>query len=172
MERQLQNEEQAVIQLYRANYGAINYYNRPRPNRSLHNRPVNNNDLLEFMNSNELTDIFNEQEVAFSVNLSLGFILFNHATAEYRYFHTSDNNARVLPQPVRISNREDFDRFMARLRDVDFLEHAAASRPASSWVVHRVMNVTVCEYHIQHHPIGHIHVNQQLNGVKNNSISY
>ena len=75
------------------------------------------------------------------VNLSLGFISFNLATAEYKYFHTRKQCSCLFsPTP------QDFDRFVARLRDVDFLEPTAASRPASSWVVHRVMNVTVCEY--------------------------
>lgn len=74
----------------------------------------------------------------------------------YRYFHSSHNNARLLPQPERILDINDFRRFLRKIQENDFLEAATAARPTSSWTLHRVSNVTVYVFHIRDHPIGRV----------------
>ena len=121
----------------------------------IHNFNIANNDLLSFMNSNTLSDLFNRQQNSFAINISIGFILFNNTTGEFRYFHTSQNGiGRMFERPVHVTDRESFDIFLERVQNRDFLEHASRSKPDSSWVVHRITNVTVYLYIIRSFPIG------------------
>ena len=72
-----------------------------------------------------------------------------------RYYHSSNNCCgRLLEEPSLITNRDDFDRFLARIAESDILQWAIAQRPNSDWVVELVTNVTFFINRIVHHPIG------------------
>ena len=96
-----------------------------------------------------LLRVFDEQQDAFKVNLSYGFILRHKQTSRYRYYHASQNCCgRYLDKPSLIENRKDFDTFLQRIQQPDVLQFAIKQRPDSMWVVESVTN------RIRHHPIG------------------
>ena len=142
-----------MIRLYRENYGAISDYTRRHPNLIIRNYTVPGNGLEVWVRDHDFMPLFTERQDAFSINASIGFILYNRAENRYRYFHSSINNARLFAMPLRVNNIEQFQEFLARFKDADFIETAAMSRENSSWVVHRVCNVTFFINLIVNHPI-------------------
>ena len=76
-------------------------------------------------------------------------------TGRLRYYHSSNNCCgRLLEEPSLITNRGDFDRFLARIQESDILQWAIAQRPNSDWVCEHVTNATFFLNKIIHHPIG------------------
>ena len=72
-----------------------------------------------------------------------------------RYYHSSSNCCgRLLEEPSLIANRDDFDRFLARIAESDILQWAITQRPNSDWVCEHVTNVTFFINRIAQHPIG------------------
>ena len=72
-----------------------------------------------------------------------------------RYYHSSNNCCgRYLEEPSLITNRDDFDRFLERIREPDILQWAVAQRPNSDWVCEHVTNATFFLNRIVQHPIG------------------
>ena len=80
---------------------------------------------------------------------------FFFSTGQLRYFHPSQNNSRVLDEPVLVTNAADFDQFLQVIRHPDVLEWARQQRPNSKWVVDRVCHVTFYVNKIINHPIGY-----------------
>ena len=102
-----------------------------------------------------LRQLFEEQTTDFKVNLSFGFILKQKVTGRLRYYHSSNNCCgRLLEEPSLITNRGDFDRFLARIQESDILQWANAQRPNSDWVCEHVTNATFFLNRIVQHPIG------------------
>ena len=66
-----------------------------------------------------------------------------------------------------ITNRDDFDRFLARIQESDILQWAVAQRPNSDWVCEHVTNATFFLNRIVDHPIGCVGINLP-DYVKNN----
>ena len=124
-------EPNDVIQLYRRYFGAINDYSRTRPNLHLQNFRVTNGELLQLLNDARLNDLFAQRDTVFSINASLGAILFNATENQYRYYRSSDNNSTLFPKPIQIRDEQSFQEFLRRLRDVDFVEKADEDRPDS-----------------------------------------
>ena len=87
--------------------------------------------------------MFQEQTNAFKINLSYGFVLRNKNTGQYKYYHSSCNCCgRYLDEPSLITNSNDFDDFLERIRETDVLQWAINQRPDSAWVCELVTNVT------------------------------
>lgn len=76
------------------------------------------------------------------------------STGQLRYFHASQNNARVLEQPMLVTSAEDFDEFLEAIKHPDILEWARQQRPNSKWVVFAVTSVTIYVNKLKDHPIG------------------
>ena len=90
------------------------------------------------------------------------------ATNRLRYYHSSNNCCgRYLEEPSLITNRDDFDRFLARIQESDILQWAVAQRPNSDWVCEHVTNATFFLNRIVDHPIGCVGINLP-DYVKNN----
>ena len=125
------------MDLYHNNYSAIHNYERIYPNLAIHNYNIANNDLLSFMNSNTLSDLFNRQQNSFAINISIGFIPFNNTTGEFRYFHTSQNGiGRMFERPVHVTNRESFDIFLERVQNRDFWSMIPeANQTVAGWYI-------------------------------------
>ena len=102
----------------------------------------------------QLSRIFADQNTVFKVNLSFGFILRNTETGALQYHHPSANNNLVLEQPFQASNREDLERAIEEISNIDFLEWVRQQRPNSKWVVDLVTNVTWFIWKLRDHPIG------------------
>ena len=142
-----------MLQLYRRYFGAINDYSRTRPNLHLQNFRVTNGELLQLLNDARLNDLFAQRDTVFSINASLGAILFNATENQYRYYHSSDNNSSLFPRPIQIRDEQSFREFLWRLRDVDFVDKACENRPDSKWVLYRVTNITLYCYLNREYPI-------------------
>ena len=112
--------------------------------------------------------LFDQQTTAFKVNVSFGFVLREKENDRLRYYHSSNNCCgRYLEEPALITNRDDFDRFLARIQESDILQWAVAQRPNSDWVCELVTNATFFLNKIVDHPIGCVGVNLPTY-VKNN----
>ena len=70
----------------------------------------------------QLSRIFADQTTVFKVNFAFGFILRNTETGALQYHHPSANNNLVLEQPFLVSNREDLERAIEEISNIDFLE--------------------------------------------------
>ena len=134
IDRELLGENEEVIRLYRENYGAISDYTRRHPNLIIRNYTVPGNGLEVWVRDHDFMPLFTERQDAFSINASIGFILYNRAENRYRYFHSSINNARLFAMPLRVNNMGQFEEFLALFNDADFVEIAAISRK-NSWLV-------------------------------------
>ena len=116
----------------------------------------------------QLRVLFEEQTTSFKINCSFAFILKNKTTNRLKYYHSSNNCCgRLLEEPSLITNRGDFDRFLARIQESDILQWAIAQRPNSDWVCEHVTNATFFLNKIVDHPIGCVGVNLPTY-VKNN----
>ena len=86
--------------------------------------------------------LFDQQKTAFKVNVSYGFVLKEKQSGRLRYYHSSSNCCgRLLEEPSLIANRDDFDRFLARIAESDIQQWARDQRPDSDWVCEHVTNV-------------------------------
>ena len=102
-----------------------------------------------------LKKMYQEQTSAFKINLSYGFVLRNKNTGRYKYYHSSCNCCgRYLNEPSLVTNSEDFDDFLERIRETDVLQWAINQRPDSAWVCELVTNVTFFVNRIVDHSIG------------------
>ena len=107
----------------------------------------------------QLRVLFDQQTTAFKINCSFAFILKNKTTNRLKYYHSSNNCCgRLLEEPSLITNRGDFDRFLARIQESDILQWAIAQRPNSDWVCEHVTNATFFLNRIVQHPIGFVDV--------------
>ena len=97
--------------------------------------------------------IFTQQTIAFTINLSFGFMLRNVETGELRYYHHSQNNARFFDVPHLIRTEEDLERYLDDLSRHDMLEYIRQQRPDTKCVVHLLTNVTFYVNKINNHLI-------------------
>ena len=113
--------------------------------------------------------LFDQQTTAaFKVNVSFGFVLREKENNRLRYYHSSNNCCgRYLEEPSLITNRDDFESFLERIREPDILQWAVAQRPNSDWVCEHVTNATFFLNRIVDHPIGCVGINLP-DYVKNN----
>ena len=99
--------------------------------------------------------LFDQQTTSFKINCSFAFILKNKTTNRLKYYHSSNNCCgRLLEEPSLITNRGDFDRFLARIQESDILQWAIAQRPNSDWICEMVTNATFFVNRIEDYPIG------------------
>ena len=101
-----------------------------------------------------LDAIFARQAVAFKINASVGLILRHKRTGAYRYFHPSDNNARIFNAPVFVTTREDLLQIREAMDPENVLSESATRCPDSSWSVITITHIAIYIYHHMHHPIG------------------
>jgi G:T-mismatch repair DNA endonuclease (very short patch repair protein) len=120
----------------------------------------------------ELWAIFRSQTKAFKINFSYGFVLRHVETSELRYFHASQNNARLLDVPRLVRNKEDFTNVLEDIHQEDILQFVHLQRENTKWTVHIVTNLCVYVNPIKDHPIGssivlpdHIKNNKAIHGL-------
>ena len=108
------------------------------------NFPTNNlSDSSEVRRA--LTEMYNNSSEAYRLNLSLGMILRNRSTDEYRYFIPYENDL-VFPVNETISNQNDLERVIERLDSTDLGEHVANSRPDSDFEPEMITNLNFYQY--------------------------
>ena len=143
----------AIRDAVRENWGSVRTHVVNGPVQTRYNHRLTSLDTRDL--HDQLFLLFEEQTTAFKVNVSFGFILKQKATSRLRYYHSSNNCCgRYLEEPSLITNRADFDRFLARIQESDILQWAVAQRPHSDWVCEHVTNATFFLNRIVDHPIG------------------
>ena len=157
----------AIRDAVRENWGSVRTHVVNGPVQTRYNHRLTSLDTRDL--HDQLFLLFEEQTTAFKVNVSFGFILKQKATNRLRYYHSSNNCCgRYLEEPSLITNRDDFDRFLARIQESDILQWAVAQRPNSDWVCEHVTNATFFLNRIVDHPIGCVGINLP-DYVKNNN---
>ena len=156
----------AIRDAVRENWGSVRTHVVNGPVQTRYNHRLTSLDTRDL--HDQLFLLFEEQTIAFKVNVSFGFILKQKATNRLRYYHSSNNCCgRYLEEPSLITNRDDFDRFLARIQESDILQWAVAQRPNSDWICEMVTNATFFLNRIEDHPIGCVGINLP-DYVKNN----
>ena len=148
----------AIRDAVRENWAAIRTHVVNGPVQTRYNHRLTSLDTRDL--HDQLFLLFDQQTTAFKINCSYGFILKNKTTNRFRYYHSSNTCCgRLLEEPPLITNRDDFDRFLARIQESDILQWAVAQRPNSDWICKMVTNATFVLNRIIHHPIGCVGVN-------------
>ena len=156
----------AIRDFVHENWGSIRTHVVHGPVQTRYNRRLTSLDTRDL--HEQLRVLFEEQTTSFKINCSFAFILKNKTTNRLKYYHSSNNCCgRLLEEPSLITNRGDFDRFLARIQESDILQWAIAQRPNSDWVCEHVTNATFFSNKIVDHPIGCVGVNLPTY-VKNN----
>ena len=156
----------AIRDFVHENWGSVRTHVVHGPIQTRYNRRLTGLDMRDL--HDQLFLLFDQQTTAFKVNVSFGFVLREKENDRLRYYHSSNNCCgRYLEEPALITNRDDFDRFLARIQESDILQWAVAQRPNSDWVCELVTNATFFLNKIVDHPIGCVGVNLPTY-VKNN----
>ena len=156
----------AIRDFVHENWGSIRTHVVHGPVQTRYNRRLTSLDTRDL--HEQLRVLFEEQTTSFKINCSFAFILKNKTTNRLKYYHSSNNCCgRLLEEPSLITNRDDFDRFLARIQESDILQWAVAQRPNSDWICEMVTNATFFLNRIEDHPIGCVGINLP-DYVKNN----
>ena len=159
VEHAANNELSSALQdAVRDNWGSIRTHVAQGPVQTRFNHRLTSLDTRDL--HEPLRVLFDQQTTAFKINCSFAFILKSKTTNRFRYYHSSNNCCgRLLEEPSLITNRDDFDRFLACIQESDILQWAVAQRPNSDWVCELVTNATFFVNRILQHPIGCVDVN-------------
>ena len=156
----------AIRDFVHENWGSIRTHVVHGPVQTRYNRRLTSLDTRDL--HEQLRVLFEEQTTSFKINCSFAFILKNKTTNRLKYYHSSNNCCgRLLEEPSLITNRDDFDRFLARIQESDILQWAVVQRPNSDWICEMVTNATFFLNRIEDHPIGCVGINLP-DYVKNN----
>ena len=148
----------AIRDFVHENWASVRTHVVNGPVQTRYNRRLTSLDTRDL--HDQLFLLFDQQTTAFKINASYGFLLKEKESGRFRYYHSSSNCCgRLLEEPSLITNRDDFDRFLARIQESDILQWAVAQRPNSDWVCELVTNATFFLNKIIHHPIGCVGVN-------------
>ena len=143
----------AIRDAVRENWASVRTHVVRGPVQTRYNRRLTSLDTRDL--HDQLFLLFDQQTTAFKLNCSFGFVLREKESGRLRYYHSSNNCCgRYLEEPSLITNRDDFDRFLARIQESDILQWAVAQRPNSDWVCEHVTNATFFLNRIVDHPIG------------------
>ena len=99
--------------------------------------------------------MFESQKQSFKINVSFGLVLYHVETGEFRYWHSSANNANYYPDNKLIQNDEQFQSFLNDLFNEDILENL--ERPDYKLAVSLITNMTIYIYKLKSGPIGGFH---------------
>ena len=79
-----------------------------------------------------LDEIYQEQDNAFRINMSFGFILVNVETKEYRFFKPY-NNEEIFSNPVRISSYKQIGNLKKKVSSLDLQTYLMRQRENTKW---------------------------------------
>ena len=96
--------------------------------------------------STAVTRVWTSLDHVLKVNISFGVILRHTTSGRLRYYHASSNNATIFPTARTISDRQDLARLLDDYKGFDVGQQGLNRRQNSSWVLHKVTNVTFYIY--------------------------
>ena len=133
--------DEPLRQIYEGNQNVILAYAKiDKGPKVIYNLSTNNLRDGEDESWWKLDEIFTDQNGAFKINLSLGLILRNMETGEYRYFAPHVNDS-LFPSPFLIGSRKYLRIFQNKIRCLDSLEYMNNLRPNSKWRPFMITNV-------------------------------
>lgn len=97
--------------------------------------------------------IFREQETAFKLNVSFGFVLQDVLTSQFVYYYASRNN-RLFDKPILMRDLSDIERFKKAFDKEDLLEYCRQQRPNTKFIVRCITNAYFYVDKLKLHPIG------------------
>ena len=97
--------------------------------------------------------LFDSLTTAAKINVSLGYLLINIETEEFRYFYAEKNNP-LLDQPVVVENSGDLASLKSQLDGVNFIESVTSQHPDTKWKFYRLTNVSIIATLIHGVPMG------------------
>ena len=95
---------------------------------------------------NVLRSIWKSERCRVKINASAGCILQHKETGQYRYFHSSSNNATVFEKPIPVSSTSDMDEVVGKLSATDISAKTLRMRPNTHWRLHALTNLTFYIY--------------------------
>ena len=148
----------AIRDFVHENWASVRTHVVNGPVQTRYNRRLTSLDTRDL--HDQLFLLFDQQTTAFKLNCSFGFVLKAKESGRLRYYHSSNNCCgRYLEEPSLITNRDDFESFLERIRESDILQWAVAQRPNSDWICEMVTNATFFVNRIEDYPIGCVGVN-------------
>lgn len=152
------NEEDDIpdefLDVYKENWGAIRTHHYKGKHQSMYNFRWKDGGKEAPDWNESLDDVFKRQTKRFKINVSHSLVLHHRENDTYRFYHSSQNNARVFDKPRLINDPEDFQQFVEELNQTDVLEYARQQRPDSKWTVHSVVATTFFINPLADFPIG------------------
>lgn len=143
-----------TIEVLKKHWSAIRSFAMYRKYSKVYNLRVIDNNIHATLNGINMKNIFYDQRFKFKVQASLGYILYDNTNKKMRYWHASSGNDKLLDEPILIEGENDYNNFVSKLGNKDFLQHATKSRPNTTFSLHLLTNVTIYVYPIQNHSIG------------------
>ena len=101
----------------------------------------------------KLKELFNKLDSAAKINISLGFVLRNIETGEYRYFYAHENNVSIEKNHL-LCTKADLITIRAKLETFDFVEQCTQEREITKWRFKLITNVTIFAVLLKNNPMG------------------
>jgi hypothetical protein len=131
--------------IYFTNAEHILKNNETKSTVNLYNFPTNNLKQGSQELETHLRKVYENEKSAFKVNLSLGFILKNKETGEYRYYIPYKNN-ELFNQPMLIKGPKTFQKVIDSIKKIDPYSYIMNSRPNSKFEPVFVSNINFTTY--------------------------
>lgn len=103
-------------------------------------------DAFEARVGDALIEAWRDSRNQVKINASLGCLLVHKTTGEYRYFHSSSNNASIFDPPSLVRTEGEVHGFIDRVESTDLEETCIRRRPNTEWRLHAVTNITFYMY--------------------------
>ena len=145
----LQGRPDAVKEAIEKNWVSLKDYSHKSRVQSIYNLRLKTARAGEAdIDITKLRGIFESQTSTFKINASVGLLLRHKNTGEIRYWHSSQNNARLFDQPLLVQNAQNFETFLGKIESIDFHENVMVDRDSSEWVVQEFTNLTIYVNHL------------------------
>ena len=122
----LEDEDADVQKMLHDHWVSIQTFHRPNRVQSTFNVRLSHSHVKK-----KLDSIYQSQTGSFKINASVGSILRNRKTKKLRYFHSSLNNHRLFDQQILVTNRAQFDEFVASFMSLASICFTNSSNSAS-----------------------------------------
>ena len=151
MEAHFDWEDERMNSMLRENAGLIFTPHRFTPVSADFNFPVNlllkqDGWINEIYQTLDLVANINNDE-SFKINLSMGFILVNRDTAEYRFFVPHANNA-FFKKPVRIERPSSWRELYSQLDEESLKGYVTHHRESTTWIPLMITNIMIHTFYL------------------------
>ena len=106
-------------ELIKRNWSAIKSFKITNRYSKVYNLRIKQNDIVNTLQCSNLLSIFDEQNLKFKCNASIGFILINQDNQTLRYWHASVGQDKLFDSPYLIESKNGFDSMLADLSSKD-----------------------------------------------------